>query len=251
MSTPVGHTMDTLVVGTGSKRIFAPASGRNKNAIRNALRPKIEQLRASFYAVAEGGDKFPIRIIEVASGTGEHAAYLTQEDGISNLHILPVEPDETMHESIKDFGKDAAEHMGSSVHNPIGLDVKHLSTLASQGQSICGGFPLSFCSPGGPHAILCVNMIHISPYSCTESLFQAADDILKTGGAVYTYGPYRENGVMGQGNMDFDTSLKSRNSEWGIRDVEQVAATASERNFDLADKMDMPANNFLLTFIKR
>jgi hypothetical protein len=96
-------------------------------------------------------------------------------------------------------------------------------------------------------------MIHISPYFCTEQLFRAGKEVLPVGGQIFTYGPYAESGgVMVDSNAAFDVSLKERNPEWGVRDIESVARTAREHGgFVLSDRLAMPANNLLLTFTRQ
>ena len=98
-----------------------------------------------------------------------------------------------------------------------------------------------------PICLLCINMIHISVYEATEALFRVGKEV----GAryIYTYGPYRVDGSMVESNQRFDESLKSRNTEWGVRDIEKVAESAAEHGqFRLVDKVEMPANNLLLTW---
>ena len=100
-------------------------------------------------------------------------------------------------------------------------------------------------------AIVCINVIHISPWEATLALMQGAGEILPPGGVLVTYGPYRRNGQhTAPSNEAFDASLKSRDRRWGVRDLEEVAAAARSRGLELQDTDAMPANNFTLVFRK-
>ena len=85
--------------------------------------------------------------------------------------------------------------------------------------------------------MICINMIHISPFECTQSLFNLARICLKKGGFMMTYGPYKENGNMVESNQNFDESLKSRNPAWGVRDKEIVAEVEANTGFLLVDRV--------------
>jgi hypothetical protein len=236
---PGPQTMDTIAnYGQSVGRLFSPGASRNKEPIRDRLKDLLGNIFGS-----SGGT---IKLIEVASGTGEHAAYLAS--GISNLHVLPTEPDAQMHTSIVDWSHDVLAP-GSRIFAPLCLDVQSLSPEAlasSKDASSIDFIPAD--------VLLCINMIHISPWSSTPALFLAASALLRPGGVVFTYGPYRENGQMVPSNEAFDASLKSRDPSWGVRDLEEVAATAVAHGFHLLEdggKTYMPANNMLLAFIKR
>ena len=94
-------------------------------------------------------------------------------------------------------------------------------------------------------------MIHISPWTATLALFKGAAEVLGPGGLLVTYGPYSIDGdFRGQGNVDFDISLKSRNPLWGIRDVNAVVRVATESGFTHTETAAMPANNLMLVFVR-
>ncbi len=98
-------------------------------------------------------------------------------------------------------------------------------------------------------AILCINMIHISPWRATEGLFRGASKLLSEGSPLYLYGPYRRAGVVtAPSNEAFDASLKARNPEWGLRDLETVAALALDMGFSAPTITEMPANNLSVVF---
>jgi hypothetical protein len=95
-------------------------------------------------------------------------------------------------------------------------------------------------------------MIHISPWAATLGLMAGASRVLPVGGALFTYGPYFEDGVdTAPSNLAFDASLKSRNPDWGLRDVAAVAEAAGAHGLALEERIGMPANNLMLVFRKR
>ena len=241
MTTPLTTvtTMDTLSKSedSGSAKVFAPSVGRNKEILLQTLQPKLQILRTRLSL----DDNIPSGLIEIASGSGEHAAALAMNTKL--LHILPIEPDSTIIESIKAWSEEDGADIEISSQGSSVLPALNIAIEAVNKDTVPKEFTF-------PIAFLCVNMIHISPYSCTVELFRAADDLLPKGGQVFTYGPYKENGSMVQSNCDFDESLKKRNSEWGIRDVKQVTETAESKGFFLEEKISMPANNLMLIFTK-
>ena len=96
--------------------------------------------------------------------------------------------------------------------------------------------------------MICINMIHISGWNCTDSLFRTGDECLNEVGILYTYGPYSEDGEITDSNKAFDKSLKERNPDWGVRDVEDVKKIAEKYGFYLDEKVPMPSNNLSLIF---
>jgi hypothetical protein len=104
--------------------------------------------------------------------------------------------------------------------------------------------------PAGPFdAVVCINMIHVSPWTATQGLMAGAGRILAPGGLLFLYGPYVEAGVeTAPSNLAFDENLKSRNPAWGIRRLEAVAAEAARNGLALAERVSMPANNLAVFF---
>ena len=93
------------------------------------------------------------------------------------------------------------------------------------------------------------NMVHISPWKCTESLFANAGVVLKQGGILFMYGPFAINGVLEpKSNQEFDKTLKMNNPQWGIRDLNELEVEASRSQLYLLEVMEMPANNKILVF---
>ena len=103
--------------------------------------------------------------------------------------------------------------------------------------------------------VICANTLHITPWACSEGLFEHAARALKPGGHLCAYGPFKVDGAFvgddgGAGNERFDAKLRSTNGAWGLRDVGDLAALAAQRGLRLAAKIPMPANNLTLHFIK-
>ena len=103
-------------------------------------------------------------------------------------------------------------------------------------------------APGNVDMMICINMIHIAPFACTRALLRMAGSLLGIGKPLLLYGPFRVNGTMVESNAAFDESLKNRNSEWGIRDLETVVSIAEECGLSFEASHDMPANNLTVLF---
>jgi SAM-dependent methyltransferase len=169
------------------------------------------------------------RVLEIASGTGQHVCFFAA--ALPGIRWQPTEPDDALREAISIRLREAAL---TNVDPPIALDV--LEPL----------WPLS----GSFDAVLCVNMIHISPWSTTHALCRGAARVLGTRGLLILYGPYLENGTAVQSNLDFDASLKRRNAEWGLRDLDEVTRVANAHGLQRKQIVRMPANNLTLVFAK-
>jgi SAM-dependent methyltransferase len=139
------------------------------------------------------------------------------------------------------------EYTLHNVKDPVFLDI-----TGTVGNPQGGDF-LSTSSPASYDMIYNANMIHISPYACTEGLFRNAGLLLKPGGLLVTYGPYAFDGVLTpESNVRFDAGLKSSNPDWGVRDVElQLKPLAQRHGLKLELIFDMPANNKTLVWVKQ
>ena len=172
----------------------------------------------------------PGRVLEIASGTGQHAAHFAEN--LPHLTWLPSDRDPAHLRTLE--GRRGA-YPGSNLEAPLGLDV----TRAWPNQE-----PLD--------AIYCANMIHIAPWEATLGLLDGAGAWLRPGGALITYGPYTRGGQhTSESNANFDNSLRRRDPRWGVRDMDEIATLAAERSLELAETLAMPANNFMLRFHKR
>ncbi len=193
-------------------RLYAPATQRNRDAILDVLRG----------ALPTSG-----LVLEIASGSGEHVVHFAQ--ALPHLTFQPTDPSAEALHSI------AAWMEASDLPNirpPLRLDVTELPWPVTAAQ-----------------AMLCINMIHISPWQATLSLIANAGMLLPAGAPLYLYGPYKRNGAhTAPSNEVFDRSLRDRDAEWGVRDVEAVADLAAAAGFSAPAITEMPANNLSLVF---
>ncbi len=161
-------------------------------------------------------------VLEIASGSGEHVMHFAA--ALTHLSFQPSDPDETARASIDAWA--AGSGLGN-VRPAIALDAAAVS------------WPIESAD-----AIVCINMIHISPWSSTLGLMRGAARTLPTGGLLYLYGPYRRGGNhTSESNAAFDADLTARDSAWGIRDLETVAEIARVEGFSAPAIESMPANN--------
>ena len=167
--------------------------------------------------------------LELASGTGEHALHFAQE--FPKLLWQPSDPEPAALRSIE------AWRAASGLFNllpPVSLDVRAAEWPVAQAD-----------------AILCINMIHISPWSATAGLMRGAGRLLAPGAPLYLYGPYRRAGVeTAPSNEAFDESLRARDPEWGLRELEAVAAEAETHDLAFDRVVEMQANNISAVFRK-
>lgn len=199
--------------GAGDKR-HAPATLRNRDAI-----------------VAVLGDWLPAsgRTLEIASGSGEHVVHFAA--AFPHIDWQPSDPDRDALTSIAAWCAEAAL---ANIAPPLMLD----ATAAA--------WPLAHAD-----AILCINMVHISEWAATVGLFTGSAKLLEKGAPLILYGPYfRNDHPTAPSNLAFDENLKARNSEWGIRKLEDVTELADAKGFALAEVREMPANNLTLLFCR-
>lgn len=168
-------------------------------------------------------------VLELASGTGEHILHFAQE--FPRLLWQPSDPEPTAVRSIEAW---RAESGLFNLLPAISLDVRAADWPVPQAD-----------------AILCVNMIHISPWPATAGLMRGAGRLLGQGAPLYLYGPYRRDGVeTAPSNEAFDESLRARDPEWGLRELEAVEAEAGKYGLQLDRIVEMPANNLSVVFRK-
>ncbi|HUG73816.1 MAG TPA: DUF938 domain-containing protein [Steroidobacteraceae bacterium] len=197
---------------TDSPVLTYPAPERNKAPILEVLQ-RVLPPRAT--------------VLEVASGTGQHIVHFAQ--GLPEVAWLPSDPELQHRNSIQ--ARVAASGL-ANVAAPLALDV------------LDRPWPV-----GKLDAIVCINMIHISPWQATLALLQEAGDLLPVRGALYLYGPYRREGRhTAPSNEAFDADLRRRNPEWGVRNLEDVQRHAGEAGLVLREVATMPANNLSVVF---
>lgn len=187
----------------------APATERNREPILAMLRKVLPSSGT---------------VLEVASGTGEHVRFFAE--ALPQLDWQPSDADPRALASIAAWSEDMP-----NVRPPLALDA-------------AGAWPIAHVD-----AILCINMIHISPWAAAEGLFASAAGLLGKDAPLYLYGPYRRACVpTAPSNEAFDASLKARNPEWGLRPLEDVARLGETHGFRLDRVVEMPANNLSLVF---
>ena len=196
----------------------SPAAERNRQPILDVLQ---QVLPASGVA------------LEIASGTGQHAAWFA-----AGLPGWTWQPSDALADDFASVEHWCSQANAANVARPIVLDV-----LASQWPSEGPQFKQKF------DAIFCANMLHISPWETCAGLMQGAAQYLSPEGVMVTYGPYLERDVAtAPGNVNFDLSLRQRNALWGIRALDDVAHQAALAGLKLHKRFAMPANNLLLVF---
>jgi len=197
------------------KRRYRPATQRNREPILDVLRTVLPQTGL---------------VLEVASGSGEHAVFFAAQ--FPDLVWQPSDPSQDDRASIAAWT--AAEGVGN-VRAPLDIDVTRED------------WPVDAAD-----ALLCVNMIHISPWEATEGLMRGAGRVLGRGAPLILYGPYkRGDRPLEPGNATFDEKLRGEDPRWGLRELADVAACADASGFDLERVVEMPANNLTVIFRKR
>jgi Protein of unknown function (DUF938) len=197
-----------------SAKQHAPAALRNREAIAEVLARELP---------ASG------TVLEIAAGTGEHAVFFAARFGA--LTWLPTDPAPEALASIAEY---RADYPGTNLSVPVMLD-------AADPES----WPMAEAA-----AILCINMVHISPWAATQGLFRGAAHLLGTrGGPLIIYGPFIEDGIeTAASNLAFDESLKARDTRWGLRRAEDLDSLAAAHGLARSARHAMPANNLSLIF---
>ena len=196
-------------------RRSAPAALRNREPIGDVLE---EWLPASGL------------VLEIASGTGEHAVYFAER-----FPKLEWQPSDLHPDALASIAARQRSARLPNLRPPVVLDA------------------------GGPDwpivaadAVLSINMVHISPWTSALGLIDGAARLLGEGAPLILYGPWiTDQGTTAESNLAFDADLKRRDPAWGLRRVEHFAEAASPRNFELTETRSMPANNMMLLFRKR
>lgn len=203
-------------------RLEAPAFARNHEAIWSVL---------SRILGDQGGD-----VLELGSGTGQHATEFAHRS--PNLTWWPSDIADAHLASISAWRK----HVGlSNLRPPQRIDLMNPDWIW-QGEN-GGSHPLT--------AIMCNNVLHISPWAVSKNLIAGAGRLLRDGGHLFIYGPFKRGGAhTAPSNAEFDASLRARNPEWGVRDVDDLNALASGAGLTLTEAVPMPANNLVLVFVR-
>ncbi len=199
--------------------LTSPSVGRNAEPILKVLAP----------LVRPGAE-----VLELASGSGEHAAIFSRV--FKDLKWRPSDSDAEARRSIEAW---RASHGGDNLLPALDVDA---------------AVPTTWPRPpmDGPYdLVVAINLIHISPWAATQGLMMGTAVVLKPGGALFLYGPYREIDVpLAPSNATFDDGLKARDPSWGLRDLDQVKAIAADNGLTFEARHEMPANNLSLVFRK-
>jgi hypothetical protein len=193
-------------------RQYAPATLRNRDFILDVLRDVLPTTGV---------------ILEIASGSGEHIVHFAR--CFPKLVFQPSDPDPDARFSIPAWARATGI---SNVRAPIALNASEPV------------WPIASAD-----GIICINMVHISPWEATIGLMRGAAAILSSGAPLYLYGPYLREGIAtAPSNHAFDRSLRDRNPTWGLRDLEAVASVAHSAGFSVPVITEMPANNLSTVF---
>ncbi len=196
-------------------RLFSPSAQRNREPLLAVLRRAL-----------------PARglVLEIASGSGEHVAHFAV--AFPDLMFQPTDRDAAARASIDAW---AAAGGAKNIRPALPLD------------AAADHWPVATAD-----ALLCINMIHISPWSATLGLARGAGRVLGAEGVAILYGPYRRGEKhTAPSNADFDADLRRRDPDWGVRDLEAVAEAFGATGFAAPEIVAMPANNFSLIFRRR
>ncbi|HSG34809.1 MAG TPA: DUF938 domain-containing protein [Sphingomonadaceae bacterium] len=198
----------------GAVRQEAPAVARNREPIALVLAEELPRTGL---------------VLEIASGTGEHAVFFARRFG--QLQWQPSDPNSEALASIEAWRSEAGLR---NVLPPIELDAS------------APAWPVDRAA-----ALLCINMVHISPWTASEGLFAGAARLLEGGAPLMLYGPYLEDAVeTAPSNVEFDLGLRRRNPAWGIRRIEDIDRLARANGLARTRRVEMPANNLLLVYRK-
>jgi hypothetical protein len=203
----------------GNLKQYAPATQRNREYILEVL---LGVLPASG------------NILEIASGTGEHCIFFAP--AFSPRQWIPSDPNPMARDSIEAWRK---ESLIDNILSPVNIN-------AEDEQWDIEKHNLNITT------IVNINMIHISPWKACLGLMEGAKRILSSGGILYLYGPYKQEGKhTAPSNESFDQSLRSQNPEWGVRNLEDVIKVAENQGLIFKEKIEMPANNLSVIFKKQ
>jgi SAM-dependent methyltransferase len=175
--------------------------------------------------------------LEVGSGTGQHVVAFAR--ALPQLTWWPSDPSAKHRSSIEAWRRDAGL---ANLMAPVALDASSPDWPIGQ-----PGFP-----PNQPlAAIVCINVLHIAPWSVAEGLLAGAARHLQSAGRLILYGPYRAGGVhTAPSNAAFDAALRVQDPQWGVRDTDEIAALATANRLRIAETVEMPANNLVLVLAR-
>jgi SAM-dependent methyltransferase len=201
--------------GRANRRRYHPSAERNKGPILAVLQRVLPPAGT---------------VLEIASGTGQQVVHFAE--ALPHLTFQPSDPDPASRASVAAW---IAETGVCNVLPPLDLDVRSPDWGVDAAD-----------------AVVCVNMIHIAPWSCTEGLLAGAARLLPPNGPLVIYGAFKRGGAhTAPSNEAFDASLRRQDPDWGIRDLEAVAALGEAHGFALDEIVEMPANNLTVVLRKQ
>ena len=202
-------------------RLDAPAFHRNHQAIRAVLQQ---------FLAGKSGD-----VVEAGSGTGQHVV-----DFARHTPEITWWPSDLNEQHLKSIGAWRAYAGLPNIRPPLRIDLSDPSWCSEMHDG---------SGPGELLAVFCANVIHIAPWRVAEGLFAGAGRYLRAGGRLYLYGPFKRDGKhTAISNAAFDSSLRDKNPEWGVRDIEALEKLAKNAGLALIEIAEMPANNLILVF---
>ena len=196
---------------TDDGRRYSPSIGRNKDVVRETF----------LTHMPTNG-----RILEIASGTGEHGAYITS----ATSHLTWVYSDiDPVSRGSQRAWRAAVSH--DRLRGPLSIDTTQLNWVEASDVAPVDG-------------VFCANMVHIAPFAAAEGLVAGASRLLRDGGRLMLYGPFARNGEIAPSNARFSADLQRRDPSWGVRDLDrQIVPLAKAAGLHLCEVVAMPANN--------
>jgi SAM-dependent methyltransferase len=217
--------VDFAKTGTPSApdgRLDAPAFHRNHEAIWSAI---------TGFLSAQDGD-----VLEIGSGTGQHAVTFARR-----TPKLTWWPSDIFPSHLRSIEAWREHEQLTNVQAPQPLDLKDPDWTWQAGAKSAP--PLA--------AIVCINVLHISPWRVSQNLLSGAGRLLRADGRLFVYGPFMRNGEhTAPSNAAFDAILRAENPEWGVRDIRDLSALGDKAGLSLAEIAPMPANNLVLAFAR-
>jgi hypothetical protein len=193
----------------------APAAARNREPILGVLREYLPR---------------PAHVLEIASGTGEHAVWFS-----SALPGLTWQPTDHDPEALRSIAAWRDISGPPNLLPPLRLDAS------------ADTWPVTWAD-----AIVAINLVHIAPWTVTRGLLAGAARVLTSGGSLFLYGPFREGGMhTAPSNAAFDADLRARDPSWGIRDLDELAELAGQHGLVGPERIAMPENNLSVVFLRR
>jgi hypothetical protein len=205
-------------------RLDAPAFHRNHQAIWAVLQP---------FLAGKSGD-----VVEAGSGTGQHVA-----DFARHTPEIIWWPSDLNAQHLRSIDAWRAHTGLANIRPPLRIDLSDPAWCAAMQDG---------SGPGQLLAVFCANVIHIAPWRVAEGLFAGAGRYLRADGRLFLYGPFKRDGKhIALSNAVFDTSLRDRDAEWGVRDIGDLRKLGDGAGLNLIKIVDMPANNLILVFGRR